>query len=461
MAKRSKNNIVLKLFVLICIFIIAFSSSSGLLGQVLGFHDYTTYDRGGGGPHVVKVPDAGDAIKIPTEFGQSTDDFEAYHQNWGGVQRKIYDKWVSDGETHSDRHWAYLNVGGKPRYLVALAPIFGVTGDYVDIYITHNGEQKIYPCLIADEKDIWYDPAFTYNGKAYGHVGSNNTCKIIEVCTELAGVASNYSLMTPLLNDMKDITQIVNGGSWLQHPEGPIGLEGPYNYDDGTTSGGESTDGDDEAETFTGALNMFFRNLWDSTATSFENSVNDRNDTSVLYDIKNLSEINSSKAVSGFVQYYQGDYSDVAYGSSNIGNCGCGPTAFAMVASTILHKQITPADAVSWCGNAYYVWGYGTSWSYFSAAKEHFGVPGTMKETGSIDEVVNALKSGALVISSQGPGLFTAHGHFIVLAGIEGDDGIIVKDPNKNNAINKGYNDSKFTKSEINAAAQNYWIFSY
>ena len=76
-------------------------------------------------------------------------------------------------------------------------------------------------------------------------------------------------------------------------------------------------------------------------------------------------------------------------------------------------------------------------------------------------EVVNALKSGALVISSQGPGLFTEHGHFIVLAGIEGDNGIIVKDPNKNNAINKGYNDRKFTKSEINAAAQNYWIFSY
>lgn len=183
----------------------------------------------------------------------------------------------------------------------------------------------------------------------------------------------------------------------------------------------------------------------------------------VLYDIKNLNTNKSSKnvSVSGFVQYYQGDYSDVAYGSSNIGNCGCGPTAFAMVASTILHKQITPADAVSWCGNTYYVWGEGTSWSYFQAAKEHFGVPGTMKETNSIDEVVNALKSGALVISSQGPGLFTAHGHFIVLAGIEGDNGIIVKDPNKNNAINKGYNDRKFTKSEINAAAQNYWIFSY
>lgn len=299
MAKISKKNIFYKLFILICILTVLSLYISGFLGQALGFHDYSTYDRGGGGPHVVKVPDAGDAIKIPTEFGQSTDDFEAYHQSWGGEQRKIYDKWVSDGETHSDRHWAYLNVNGNPRYLVALAPIFGITGDYVDIYITHNGEEKIYPCLIADEKDIWYDPAFTYNGKAYGHVGSNNTCKIIEVCTELAGVESNYSLMTPLLNDMKDITQIVNGGSWFEHPDGPIGLEGPYNYDDGTTSGGNSADLDDESETFLGALNMFFRNVWDSIATTFENDHNERNDSTVLYDIKNTTGTQSSAATQG------------------------------------------------------------------------------------------------------------------------------------------------------------------
>lgn len=295
-----KKSLFYKLFILICVCIILLTSFRGFFGQVLGFHDYTTYDRGGGGPHVVKVPDPGDAIKIPTEFEQSTDDFEAYHQNWGGTQRKIYDKWVSDGETHSDRHWAYLNVGGSPRYLVALAPIFGITGDYVDIYITNNGQQKIYPCLIADEKDIWYDTPFTYNGKAYGHVGSGGRCKIIEVCTELAGVPSNYSLMTPLLNDMKDITQIVNGGNMFEYPNGPVGLEGPYNYDDGTTSGGNvGADGDDEAETFLGALNMFFRNLWDNGSATFENSVSERNDTTVLYDIKNLS--GSSNSSSGAI----------------------------------------------------------------------------------------------------------------------------------------------------------------
>ena len=74
----------------------------------------------------------------------------------------------------------------------------------------------------------------------------------------------------------------------------------------GTGSGSGNSNGDDEAETFLGALNMFFRDVWDSTATTFENSQNDRNDMTVLYDIKNLNTNKSSKnvSVSGFVQYY-------------------------------------------------------------------------------------------------------------------------------------------------------------
>ena len=163
-------------------------------------------------------------------------------------------------------------------------------------------------------------------------------------------------------------------------------------------------------------------------------------------------------AAGGVVQYYQSDYSNVSYGSGSIASCGCGPTSFAMVASTLLKKQVTPKDAVSWCGNKYYVSGQGTSWSYFSAASEHFGIS-RPKNVNSISEVVNALKSGKLVISSQNRGLFTEHGHFILLSGISSDGKISVKDPNKNNAINKGYNNRLFTTQEINAAAASYWIF--
>ena len=463
MEKNLKNLFLNKIFIVICVLIILFSFFSGFLGQVFSFKEISTGDRHGG-THTIKVPEAGDAVRVPAEVEQSYGTYEGYDRSdWSYTNKTIYEKWVEQGKPASDSHWAYLNINGKPRDLVAVVPTFGQTGDYIDIDLTCDGKSVTYPCIIADSKDIWVDSAYSYNGVVYGHT-SNGKCNIIEVCSELSADSSNWSSLAPLLNKLTGVTQIANGGSMLDHPDGPVGLNGNYNYEDGTSSKDASADGDDEAESFNGAIAMIVRDAWDSISATFENNIRDRNDTSVLYDIKNLSRdggSTGSKSVSGFVQYYQGDYSDVSYGDSNIGKCGCGPTAFAMVASTISKTEITPKDAVAWCGNSYYVSGAGTSWSYFAAAKEHFKLNCTLKETTSIDEVAEALKSGALVISSQSAGLFTSGGHFIVLAGIDSSGGITVRDPNKNNAVNKGYNDRKFTKSEINQAAKNYWIFTY
>lgn len=104
--------------------------------------------------------------------------------------------------------------------------------------------------------------------------------------------------------------------------------------------------------------------------------------------------------------------------------------------------------------------GTGTSWAYFEAARKHFNLNCKITETKSIDMVVSALQAGNLVISSQHKGLFTGGGHFILLSGTNNNGGIYVKDPNKNNAVKKGYNNRIFTKKEINASASNYWIFS-
>ena len=226
----------------------------------------------------------------------------------------------------------------------------------------------------------------------------------------------------------------------------------------------------DEESTVAGVMNMFIRNIWDSMAVELENVINGENNITTLYDIKNLKsstdESGSSGTggyeidVDGFVHYYQSDYAYVPYCEKTLAERGCGPTAFAMVATTILGKSITPEDAVTWCGRTYSVDGVGTLWSYFAAAKKHFNLPGTITETGDINQVVAAMKTGALVISSQGPGLFTTSGHFIVLAYIDDNEGIVVKDPSKNNAVNKGYNGRIFSTEEINEHAKNYWIFS-
>lgn len=161
----------------------------------------------------------------------------------------------------------------------------------------------------------------------------------------------------------------------------------------------------------------------------------------------------------GGTVYYQGDYANVAYGNSTIAKSGCGPTAFAMVASDYTGKRITPADAVAWCGNKYYSSGAGTSWAYFTAAAKHFNLPGSVIETTNIDTVIANLRNGNLVICSQGAGLFTSGGHIIVLSSVDSSGGIKVRDPNRKNAVTKGFNNRTFTKEEIDAAAKNYWIY--
>ena len=155
--------------------------------------------------------------------------------------------------------------------------------------------------------------------------------------------------------------------------------------------------------------------------------------------------------------YLQTDYANVPYGSSNIAACGCGPTSFAMVASYLTGTTITPADAVAWCGNSYYVWGAGTSWSYFEAAAKHFGC-GAVRESYDANEVLKALSEGHPVISSRHAGLFTRGGHFIVLRGVENGNKVLVNDPNDSEA--KNYINRSFDMaSEVDITSDAYFIF--
>ena len=155
--------------------------------------------------------------------------------------------------------------------------------------------------------------------------------------------------------------------------------------------------------------------------------------------------------------YLQTDSANVPYGSSTIAACGCGPTSFAMVASYLTGTTITPADAVAWCGNSYYVWGAGTSWSYFEAAAKHFGC-GAVRESYDANEVLKALSEGHPVISSQSAGLFTRGGHFIVLRGVENGNKVLVNDPNDSEA--KNYINRSFDMaSEVDITSDAYFIF--
>ena len=155
--------------------------------------------------------------------------------------------------------------------------------------------------------------------------------------------------------------------------------------------------------------------------------------------------------------YLQTDYGNIPYGGGSIATSGCGPTSFAMVASYLTGKAITPVDAVSWCGNSYYKPGVGTYWSYLAAPASHFGC-GSVTQTNDPNRVLKALSEGHPVISSQSAGLFTRGGHFIVLRGVTASGKVLVNDPN--DSASKNYINREFDMmSEIHATASAYWIF--
>lgn len=249
------------------------------LDKFCGFHNITLTDRNGN-QHDVKVPDAGDVITVPQEMEQSSATFESEDVTWGSgtTQKYINEIWVNQGKTYSSEHWAYITVGGQARYLVALVPTYGMPGDYVDIYVTNNGTQTVWPCIIGDSKDIWVDAGYSWSdGIVYGH-DSAGKCNIIEVMSELSNLA-NFSIIsdTGILDRLAGVTKVVNGGNIKDDPNGPVGLSGSY---------GNSNGGDTESETFAGAVTALFRGFWDSFCTLFENSNQNRDDVTVLYSFK-------------------------------------------------------------------------------------------------------------------------------------------------------------------------------
>lgn len=274
-----------KFLLMICVFIILFSFFNGYNIKVNAEDGITPIS-------------AGTKVTLPPEsevkqYGCATYEQEDISWDSSTGQYQVNQLWKAGGSLTDENNWAYIKTpDGVNRYLIAVTPFFGNAGDYLDVHIK-NG--KTIPCVMGDAKGNdsgdgvigWY----MYKDQPIGHKYDNGTCCVLEI------LLKDYS-KTPsqdYLNSLNPVEWIQNGGSCLNGGL-PVGLNNTYDFGQGGNSSG--TDGDDEAETFTGALNMFFRNLWDSTATAFENSVNDRNDTSVLYDIKNLSGSSGSNSSS-------------------------------------------------------------------------------------------------------------------------------------------------------------------
>ena len=147
----------------------------------------------------------------------------------------------------------------------------------------------------------------------------------------------------------------------------------------------------------------------------------------------NYGDITFTEGATKVVYFNQLDqrWAHVSYGKTGtIGISGCGPTALAIVVSSLTDKTVTPIELAEWAyRNGYYVEHQGSRRALIPDGGKRYGLTVESIEMNDAQKIVDALSSGKLVIAIMGKGHFTSRGHFIVLRGVTADGKILVADP--------------------------------
>lgn len=119
-----------------------------------------------------------------------------------------------------------------------------------------------------------------------------------------------------------------------------------------------------------------------------------------------------------------------AYGNDVIGLSGCGPTCLSMIVIGLTKNQeATPDKLADYATeHGYYEQNSGTKWSFMDEVDAVYGVQGYYIYL-SKDNMQEELSQGHPLVCAMRSGDFTSQGHFIVIAGMEGDK-FLVHDPN-------------------------------
>lgn len=149
-----------------------------------------------------------------------------------------------------------------------------------------------------------------------------------------------------------------------------------------------------------------------------------------LINYGDLVFTDGSRAV---VYYNQTDarWGNEMYGKTHtIAVAGCGPTALAMVISSMTDTMINPKEMADWSyENGYCAEGNGSYHALIPDGASHFGLSVTGATAADGQKIIDALAEGKLVVALMGPGHFTVSGHFIVLRGVTSEGNILVADP--------------------------------
>lgn len=178
----------------------------------------------------------------------------------------------------------------------------------------------------------------------------------------------------------------------------------------------------------------------------------------VSNSIGELKYPESGMPIPHFKQGGDSPWANHIYGSGPMSQTACGPTSMAMIISYLTGNTISPAVIADWSmSHGYYVWGAGTSWSFYTAVAKEYGLTSTQISV-TAESISSHLKAGHPIIASMTPGVFTKYGHFIVLRGITPEGKILVNDPNDNPS--KNFFNKEFDISLIVSQCKGAWAFT-
>lgn len=108
-------------------------------------------------------------------------------------------------------------------------------------------------------------------------------------------------------------------------------------------------------------------------------------------------------------------YTITGNSSQTIGTSACGPTSMSDIMASWINHAITPVEMCAYAiKHGFRTKNDGTAWGFFKSIATAYGFTGFI-QTKSMATARSALKNGAMVVASMGPGYWTTGGHYICL----------------------------------------------
>lgn len=170
---------------------------------------------------------------------------------------------------------------------------------------------------------------------------------------------------------------------------------------------------------------------------------------------------NVAGCVEEVVYYNQGEepWASLPYGGSTIGASGCGPTALAIVISTLTGQSVTPEITGKFAiDGGYYVKGVGTSHAFPAQAAKHWGLSVERMKRERMNEVIKGLKEGKMAVVICAENTISKNGHFIVLTGVTESGYIAIADPGSRSRTGNLYSPATIQSYARDLADGSIWL---